>query len=506
VNGDINGVYLSLEQSELELLPVHTENSPVRVGYHTDNTSVSLDWSRVDPAHNIDPSVTEIQGMNGEIKIYWRAGGAPLQAFRDTVYVVSRNIRKALILKYGLPGTAGNWVGAFYRWNQTGERIIKMPGEGDWTATVTQGGDFIVLDGTPSTDPALNTDLAAQGNDPGFDAGHPVNSTATTLTGKGLVFFRIGLKSQLAYLGAAPRYGVVEVTGDGMGTRKIYVRQGEEADYIMSPGDANPSDANNPREYAVRFSPYNLSDPGRGTGGGGIDAHSIMPFGETVFSSSKFTDYPSQGGYLFQWNLGAGLSHRAYHPVNPVAGPISSWEMTFKSAWERTLEPCPTGYRHPGDSLQSATLSEVRQSLYLTPGSGDGALNSVTGYYADGFFDRLPINQSPNGADSTTVSFSLTNLADAVNTRVAYSGRLIYNPTTNASIFLPAAGFRDGSGMLTGTGEDGAYWTRTKNSDGFGWTFSFTPSSFSGVGTTAYQYSGLSIRCVKDDFGLPGSH
>ena len=510
INGDINGVFLSLEKSELEILPVHTENSPARVAYHTDHASVSLDWSEVDPSYNIDMSVTGIQGSDGEVKIYWQAGGAPVQNFTDTVYVVVRNIRIALALKYNLTATPGPWVGAFYRWNQTGERIIKMPGEGDWTATVTHGSDFIVLDGMPSKDPHLCTGAAALGNDAGFDDDYPVNSDAASIAGKGIVFFRTGLKSRLAYMGAPPRYGVVEVVQGGV-TRKIYVRQGEEADYIMRPTDENPSDSYSPRAYAMKLSPYNLSDPGRGVGGNDINAHNTMLYGETVFSSNKFTDYPSQGGYLFQWNLGAGSSHRAYHPANPVATAISNWDAAQKNAWEKTLEPCPAGYRHPNDSLKSPATSEIRQSLYLIPGEATGLTpsNSVRGYYADGFFDRLPINKSPNGADSTTVSFNLSNLIDAANTKVAYTGRLIYNPVTNASVFLPASGVRNGAdGTLQMSGETGLYWTSTRweDNDYLSCAFTFSPTE-SGENRIrdVYRNNGVSIRCVKDDFGLPGS-
>lgn len=506
VNGNINGVYLNLDKTRVNLYSMNVSGTPAKIGYRTDNTSVSIDWSGVNPLHNIDDAVSHVQGTSGEISIFWKDAsiGAPASDFVDTIYVVSRNVRTAVALVYSQTGTVGNWTGAFYRWNQRGERIIKMANEGDWTATVTSDEDFIVLDGTGSEDPNLNTPAAALGNDPDFEADYPVNSTATALTGKGVVFFRIGLKSALPNIGYTPRYGRITVTTT-QGEHKIFVRQGEEADYVMLPDQA--------RKYAVPFSPFNLNDPARGTGGDLIGAHSEMMYGEMAFNSRKFTDYPTQSGYMFQWNPGGGQQRKAFHPVNPISG-ISGWQTVAVAEWDRAYEPCPAGYRHPNDSLRSPSFSEIRQSLYLTPTS-DAFIthqsqvameNSAWGYYADGFFDRLPINQSPNGVDSTAVSFTRTNLADNGNVNVAYTGRLFYNPTTNAAIFLPAAGVRNGDsdGVLTRSGEAGAYWTESVSGTNAGWGFYFTQTACYSFGGAA-QSSAVNVRCVKDDFGLPGS-
>lgn len=513
VDGDINGVSLYLDKFEVNMLPVNTKDDPAVVGYRTDNTSVTLDWSKIDPAHNIDMSVSDIQGMTGEIKLSWTGDGAPDYDFKDTLYVTSQNIVKAVVLDYKVPkGVFGDWIGTFHRWNQKGERIIKMRNRGEWTATVTQGSDFIVLDGAATSDANWGTASAALGNDTGFDANYPVNSTATSVSGNGIVYFRVGMKSTLAYIGAPPRYGVIKVTTDD-GIKTIYVRQGEEADYIMRPADTNPSDGNRSRSYAMKFSPYNLSDPQRGTGGNNVTMHTDMLYGEVVFDNNKFTDYPSQGGYFFQWNLGGETIHKAFHPVNTVSA-IAGWDNTSNGAWRRAIEPCPPGYRHPNDSLQSPVTSEIRQSWYAIPNSdtygpahpSDIALdNSVWGFYADGFFDRLAVVSSPNGVDSTTVSFNSSNLGDTRNSGIAYAGRLIYNPVTNASLFLPASGLREGNsnGILTGSGAGGTYWTNTYNGT-YGWAFYFTPSSFYSY-QEAFRGNGASVRCVKDDFGLPGS-
>jgi hypothetical protein len=489
---------------------------------------VTLDWSKVDPSHNIDTSVESIQGMNGEIKISWTGAGAPDYDFKDTLYVISRNVIKAVVLDYKVPkGAFGDWVGTFHRWNQKGERIIKMKNDGNWSATVIQGDDFIVLDGTATNDSNLGTSSAALGNDAGFDTNYPVNSTATSVTGNGIIYFRVGMKSTLAHIGASPRYGIIEVTTDE-DVKTIYVRQGEEADYVMRPGDANPSDGNNPRSYAMKFSPFNLADPQRGTGGANIANHNRMSYGDIIFSSNKFVDYPSQAGYLFPWNSSgwavAQGNDRAYHPVNPV-GTITGMEYSFSPVrWDRALETCPVGYRHPNDSLWSPAMSEIRQSWFYTPNSnldtemnhpGGDLDNSLWGFYADGFFDRLPIVSSPNGSDSTTVGYYSSNPADNRNTGVAYAGRLIYNPITHASLFLPAAGSRSGGndiGPLAGSGQIGIYWTSTNlyppnYPSEWAVAFCFTSASFYANYSSwaTLVPSGMSVRCVKDDFGLPGS-
>ena len=515
MKGDIFGVFLNLDQTTAHLSPANTSDNPAIIHYVTDHSSVTLDWSRVDPLHNINTSVPFIPGSNGEIHFSWTGNGAPDYAFKDTLYVIVENVSKAVIIEYNPPaGNFGRWIGTFHRWNQTGERIIKIRNTGEWTATVVQGADFIILNGENTADVNWGTASAALGNDPGFDAGYPVTGIATMLSGSGLIYFRVGMKSVLAHIGAKPRYGLIEVA-TGTGINKIYVRQGEEADYIMRREDPNPANGNSPRPrpYAMMFSPFNLSDPQRGTGGGVISLHNDYVQG-SVFNSQQFTDYPTQAGYFFQWNMGAGAVQKAFHPVNSLAA-VSGWELATKGSWDRLQEPCPQGYRHPGDSLRSPLTSEMRQSLYATP-NGDtygptypdniAPDNSVWGYYSDGFFDRLPVGASPNGADSTAVSLNTTSLAAPDNANVAYAGMLVYNPTTLASLFLPMSGVREGSGngALTGSGAMAAYWTSSPNGGNNGWAFYVTPTSFYGY-NSAHQSNGASVRCVKYEFGLPGS-
>jgi hypothetical protein len=229
-----------------------------------------------------------------------------------------------------------------------------------------------------------------------------------------------------------------------------------------------------------------------------------MPYGDTDFISEKFTEYPSQAGYFFQWNLGAAPHHRAFHPVNPT-GSITGYPTYLSGAWNIALEPFPIGYRHPNDAQGNVVNSEFRQSLYATPANDAHTVisNSVHGFYADGFFDRLSVTASACGIASSAVSFFPSpNLHAIENTKVAYTGMIIYNPTTFASIFLPAAGYRAGNqagqGFLFESGNMVAYYTSTL---GLAFGASSTHTLFGQIASNG----AAGVRCVKFDFGLPGS-
>jgi hypothetical protein len=173
-----------------------------------------------------------------------------------------------------------------------------MRNTGEWTATVVQGGDFIRLHGSETKDPHWGTSSTDLGNHPAFDGNYPVSGSTTTLSGNGIIYFRVGMAGRLSHVGAQPRYGIIEVTtstSTSTDVKTIYVRQGEEADYIMRPDDPNPAASGGMRPYAVRFSPFNLTDPQRGTGGGHVYEHNNMPLG-LAWGNRKFTGYPSQAG------------------------------------------------------------------------------------------------------------------------------------------------------------------------------------------------------------------
>jgi hypothetical protein len=131
----------------------------------------------------------------------------------------------------------------------------------------------------------------------------------------------------------------------------------------------------------------------------------------------------------------------------------------------------------------------VRQSLALNPASGGASFapgNMASGYYADGFF----------------VFFQITGANTAVSAtahEVAYLGQLFFNPYNYASLFFPAAGYRNHTGgELNAAGNTGMYWTSSSFATNASWRFA--PMS----GQVDYNYIGranaMPVRCVKDDF------
>ena len=456
------------------------------------------------------------------------------------------------------------YVGAFYADNEKGERVISGMRKTfwhRWTATVPDAyKDFIIISATPSFDPKIGT------NDPGNPENYPVvankykRETGAYVQGRGRIYFRIGLTGTNPNPGT-PRYGVVNLTYwdningvDVSYDTKIYVRQGGDADYLMRSGTSGAT-------FGQKFSPYNLTakvfrdNPNTNAEWSAINISDLE-------NSVSLVKYPSQAGAHFQWGLpsaSASLARRAYHPTNANVGSkwnITNWPQGYFASqplwnpstgtkYKDLYEICPPGYYRPTDgvidqvSVNSNTYDQVyksewRMSLFTSPMKGDansGTVNSPSvstlktelytpriltevmyGFYADGFFDRRPI-QSGVMLDGNNRGSGATTRYEGVslyNAEAAYGGTLIYNPTDNASIFFPAAGRRwhlDGS--LEYAGGTGYYWS---SSVAPGWT---DQSSGKEVGTplgniwsmefnypttqpkSSVYHFGYSIRCVK---------
>ncbi|MDR2586452.1 MAG: hypothetical protein LBC84_09620, partial [Prevotellaceae bacterium] len=175
------------------------------------------------------------------------------------------------------------------------------------------------------------------------------------------------------------------------------------------------------------------------------------------------------------------------------------------------VETCPPGYRHPHDGLPdnaittgNPALSEIRQSLWLNPPQGinSNTDNSVWGYYADGYFDRRTL------ASSLGVSPMVTSAVATNSIYVAYVGRLFINPTTLASLFFPASGYRyNQSGGLYNAGGRGTYATKStqdiSNNKNL-WYLEFVSSTAATTTQMHYDFhvnnismsEGQSVRCV----------
>lgn len=153
------------------------------------------------------------------------------------------------------------------------------------------------------------------------------------------------MKSTLSSENDQPRYGLILVSHAG-GTNRIFVRQGEAADYVMRKTDPirPPADIiRDDRPDAVRFVPFHLTDPDKTSGRANLKNN-----------GGVFVQYPSIGGYHFQAN-------------KPYAW---SPDITSGMGWSEAIadsEPCPPGYRRPQDGVNGNSGwvkgSEMRQSL-----------------------------------------------------------------------------------------------------------------------------------------------
>jgi hypothetical protein len=127
------------------------------------------------------------------------------------------------------------------------------------------------------------------------------------------------------------------------------------------------------------------------------------------------------------------------------------------------------------------------------------ALSSTDwGYYADGFFDRrLIVNSVGDGI--------VLNAAVSYGDNIAYIGMLFFNSTTGASLFMPAAGFREGknganpdAGLLFSTGSAGRYWSYdgTIDSNTSAYYLTFLRDNISAGAGQYVSVAGFSVRCI----------
>ena len=440
------------------------------------------------------------------------------------------------------------YVGAFWRSNERGERIIQfsvgngLNNDGDWAAVVAWYDDNWNPTNTANPDGvtlAINSSpLSLPLSD--MDAeNHPVTGGSQFITGtvanNGTISFRIGLDKHFENYNAVTnpaRYAVVYLScNNGNKKYKLFIRQGEGDDYVMRPQDSGESGQSwgtpNPRPNAVKFSPYNLTDPSGKTAT--TMTNLLTP------ATSGFTNFPTKAGYCFIFSDVFAVSPDV--PAAPdLQATVTSWNQnigqhsTTNPYWVTSWETCPSGYRRPTDGpvdaagnptntsahgVGAVAGSEIRQSLWLNPPSGTNlnSDNSIWGYYADGFFDR----RAPQTARGQAATISANDEGSAVaisSADVAYIGKLFFNPTTNASLFFPGVGYRFWqSGALYDAGARARYWTSTSqsqsNSTSKNAWFLYFYSTVGSVNTymgyddegsklsNSSKTSGGMVRCVK---------
>jgi hypothetical protein len=400
-------------------------------------------------------------------------------------------------------------VGAFGKNDQIGDRVIRMKvgtaNRGAWSAEVVWmdsrwgEADGIILapgksQGATVGTPGLTTYDAEAENFPVTGDLTFIGGTVTDVNPE--IVFRIGLKS--AYkptLDFPARYAVVVVTY-GTKKQKIFLRQGEYDDYVMTPADLFLGVR---RTYARKFSPYNLTAAMQDV----VDITGTYP----ANNPGIFTDFPTKAGSHFQWaDTATDTTHQRWAwPAQGATVTGMSISVTSALYWNTlgaTHETCPAGYHRPNDGSiigfeGGVTNSEMRQSLWSQPKAGafySDYTNNFWGYYADGFFDRRPIGMSNTDQPDSAV--------EAKSDDVAYNGCLFFNPTAtsdhyNASLFFPACGWRSEAGVLTGTGRSCHYWSTSVLSTVVGWVMWVR---FDRSATTAYENRahGRSVRCVRN--------
>lgn len=162
-----------------------------------------------------------------------------------------------------------------------------------------------------------------------------------------------------------------------------------------------------------------------------------------VDAPGKFTAYRWQYGMFYQWNRNTAWANNG--------STVTGWNATGAtgSAWTTANDPCPAGWRLPTQSEQSDLLRTA----------------NVTGAW--------------------------TNIS-------SINGRKFTDKGSGQWIFLPAAGYRQGSsGSLQLQTISGYYWTGTSQSGGNAYAMAANSSDSQSTQSIEGTAFGYSVRCVK---------
>ena len=349
------------------------------------------------PPQALGSDATITATMDNDSVYTFNLSGLSLKAGQRVTFQV--NVETSLD-SLNIQNIQSSFVGAYWRYNETGERIIRMNNTGSWSAAViaTQGSwdaSDIYIDGLPSNY-SDSIGVAITGSI------LQMESSAGMLNGTGNISFRLGLKegTTLASASTAPRYAVVLIKyDDASKNHLLFLRQGEAPAVVAGTG---------------LFSPYNLD----------------YNKASTSSTTYELTDYPSIGGGYQQWSTDGTLYSNSESLDNT----------TSSTDYSSLANVCPSGLRPP-------TYDELN------------ALNSdatiMGGLYADGYCDRLGFSLVNNGSGIYYIS--------AENNSV-FMGALFYNTTTLASLFMPFAGEMSGSNFsYSNGGMRGYYWTSVES-------------------------------------------
>jgi len=184
-------------------------------------------------------------------------------------------------------------------------------------------------------------------------------------------------------------------------------------------------------------------------GSGSVVINGVTWATRNVDKFGTFAEHPESSGMLYQWNRS-----KAWTDTVTFIGEGEKWDSTTPGGykWEEENDPSPEGWRLP-------TVEEIKRLLDIKKVTGEWIIrNGVNGYR---FTDK----------------------------------------STNASIFLPAAGYRDGGdGRLRGAGSSGMYWSAESTSSNVEIEEAYYIES-GGNGAILGDYHkrnrGFSLRCVR---------
>lgn len=298
------------------------------------------------------------------------------------------------------------YVGAFYRYNETGERVITgqmtritetgwsnlhLTGSrtdysdwgvlgdlGGWRAEILKGTDWLTISSTPSFDPVIGTDSPGESQNFQVRANeYKSEEDNTYVQGRGRVYFRIGATSTLANATADPRYGVIRIKYTNgryvEPSHYIYIRQGEADAYIYQKN-----------EYSRKIPLFNLTAKEYRDNPNTTDIPQLKSqyAGDNLGTNyGVFVKYPSQAGSMFQWGMdrlvvkSTDRYRRAYNPSNDEAyggwfrGDLQFYgagngsktpiwdappatgadETVYDYNYKKQFELCPPGYHTPTD-------------------------------------------------------------------------------------------------------------------------------------------------------------
>ncbi len=303
-----------------------------------------------------------------------------------------------------------SYIGAFWKHNETQERIIRMPNTGKWevhTLCVDNQWNIgdVMLDTLPPNYSKTWTDPIP---------GPPVSflNTYRSISGTGDIAFRIGIQpgAVLPSASSKPRYAILVLTYDNLQKQQsIYLRQGEAPDVVNG---------------TAKFSPYNLSSK-------------ILSGTPPKDAKYDFVKYPTYAGGYKQWNDSA----RMYQGVNYP--PAENWDTLFIG--KTIANVCPDGYAIPS---KEDLLGLVNGTMNVFTDK------AISGFYADGSFDRQNVHSFTVGAAPPDSTFYYTGYDETY----AFGGVLFFNETTYASVFLPYGGKRTTRDWVARQAFRGSYW------------------------------------------------